>query len=236
MSDLCPSCMKAGSKALLHALDGARFGLGQGLASPAPRISVRALVRHAAVVTGIAAEDIVSKSRRRPRVMARKALAWVARTVTGISWERIGAAMAGRDHTSMMYLADSAKWHIDHDPEFAWLVERLWAAGECEPWGPGRTAPVLRDAPDGAPQGERGTDAASGSIEAVGREAAPGEYVPRHALPPVLAVVDVEREGPVERPRDEATARELGVVLGSQALLKALARSHPERVPQQVAA
>lgn len=144
---LCHDCMVAGSAALLAAQ-------GDSGASTEPgRPVVIGLVRHAALLAEIAEERILGRGRQAVLARLRHAVVWatLSQVEAGgfvMSLPQIGRALGGRDHSTIINSRERAEALVARDPEFAWLCERLWAAAECEPWGPakGYLPPDLKEA------------------------------------------------------------------------------------------
>jgi chromosomal replication initiator protein len=63
----------------------------------------------------VKATDLKSKSRRRSLALARGAVALLARELTDASFNRIGAALGGRDHTTVMNAVRSLQKHCETD-------------------------------------------------------------------------------------------------------------------------
>lgn len=151
----CPDAMAAGSAALLAAI-------GERAVCGPTRPVVRGIVRHAATMAEIGEAAILGRARQQRLVRLRHAVVWVAQRQAEagdfvLSLPQIGSALGGRDHSTIINSRDRAAALIERDPEFAWLCERLWAAADCEPWGPASpwrpaTVPapefVLEDDPD----------------------------------------------------------------------------------------
>lgn len=129
---LCAGCLARGSAALLAASGGAVAD-----PAPVPRATVRGLAEHAAELFGVTPDAVMGRSRFRAIVRVRQSVAWVACALEAYSTTLIGRALGARDHSTVINLRDGANAVIAREPEFAWMVERLWAAGECEPMGPG---------------------------------------------------------------------------------------------------
>lgn len=225
---LCRHCMVMGSATLLRAIE----VVGPPEYPPA-RVQVHGLVQHLAAITGVPAEKIEGPGRHRALVDLRRAVTFVAREATDLSYPVIARLMNGRDHSTMINLRRTAEVLIARDPDFAWLVERLWAAAECAPFGPDATESyepvrVFENPRHKRPAIETRRDAKPSAHPPVRTE--PGEYMPRHALPPVLAVVEDETGDSGEAWSDEDTHIGRDAAIASAALLAALRREHPERM------
>lgn len=204
------------SLALLLALE--RAGLAGPHITRGPiRITIRALVHHAARLTGQSEVDILGPRRTDPLARVRHAVVTVALWQAeaegyAISLPQIGRALGGRDHSTAINSRERAKDLLPRDPEFAWFVERLWAAGECDPFADAEAArepepePVSTAAKAPAPR----RPAPPPVVRVI-----PGEYVPRHALPP--PVLDDE-------PYEEGDCSFPGYAFASSAMLDALRR------------
>lgn len=192
MTVLCPECMAAGSKALAQAVSFAGSGSEQ---DPPARPTVRGLTQHAAAISGLAPALVTGRSRKRAVVDVRRAIAAVARECTALSYPLIGKFMGIKDHSSVLHLCRTAEEKAAREPEFGAFLERLWAAGECEPFGPGVTR----------------------------RRVIIAE--------PAVPLLD---ETPPE-PEDFGPAQyDFDTVRGSDRLIAALRREHPERMPECV--
>lgn len=214
---LCRECMTRGSKALLWRIREA------GPPLPAARVSVRELAIQAAMIGGVTQAEIEGRGRSRALVDLRRAVGFIAREATDLSYPVIGQWLGGRDHSTIINLRRTAEVRVDRDPAFALLVERVWSAAECAPRGPAECAPQRQRRPIRSPR-LRPQPASAARVVTV--KAEPGEYRPRHELPPVLAVVDCPQAG---EPCDDDGDLRRHMVLGSVALIEALRREFPER-------
>ena len=92
---------------------------------PSSPAEIRAIVALVACETGIRAEDIVSERRQRSYTRARHLAMWVARKATGASYPRIGNALGGRDHSSVINAMHRVEMRRQYEPHFATLADRL---------------------------------------------------------------------------------------------------------------
>ncbi len=125
--------VRRGSARLLQALQACCVRRGS---APSPRITVRGLIEHAAQLAGVDSEMIYGRRQLRWVVDLRRAIVLVAKEHTELSYPAMGSVMGGRDHSTMINLKHTGEDKRARDPEFAAFVERLWAAAECEPFGP----------------------------------------------------------------------------------------------------
>ena len=70
-------------------------------------------------------EDLLSTSRRKDISHARKVAMYLMRQHTNLSLPKIGEALGGKDHTSVMYSCDRVLQQQHSDPEFALLLRQL---------------------------------------------------------------------------------------------------------------
>jgi chromosomal replication initiator protein len=88
----------------------ARSVLADLLPTTKPReITADLILDETAKMFGWTAEDLCSKSRRRPLVTARQIGMYVMRNLTDFSYPRIAEAFGGRDHTTVMYAVEKIK-------------------------------------------------------------------------------------------------------------------------------
>ena len=220
---LCESCLIAGSKQLRLAVVEAR---ADGHATPTHSPTVRALVHHASQIGGVPEADILGKRRAKKLVTQRKAIVWVAKRATHHSYPMIGRALGGRDHSTIIHSERSAEDMCERDLKFAWFCERLWAAGECAP-----VEPLTLALPEPVEEPEQPSVAvAVRFVEPVLPVATlrtvPGEYIPKNALPPVMAVIGYD---PTTEKDAEDNHLSPSIEWGSAALLAAMRREHPDR-------
>lgn len=82
------------------------------------RITVRRLVRAAAMVFNLEESDITGHCRQRHLVYPRFAVIYLARKLMGRSYPQIGVGL-NRDHSTVIHGYHRARWLLRDDPEFA---------------------------------------------------------------------------------------------------------------------
>ena len=70
-------------------------------------------------------EELLSTSRRKDISHARKVAMYLMRQHTDLSLPKIGEALGGKDHTSVMYSCDKVLQQQNSDPDFALLLRQL---------------------------------------------------------------------------------------------------------------
>ncbi len=70
-------------------------------------------------------EELLSSSRRKDISHARKVAMYLMRQHTNLSLPKIGEALGGKDHTSVMYSCDKVLQQQNSDPDFALLLRKL---------------------------------------------------------------------------------------------------------------
>jgi chromosomal replication initiator protein len=70
-------------------------------------------------------DQLLSSSRRKDISQARKVAMYLMRQHTSLSLPKIGEALGGKDHTSVMYSCDKVLQQQNSDPEFALLLRKL---------------------------------------------------------------------------------------------------------------
>jgi len=101
------------------------------------------LITIAAAMTRIDRADIIGPRRNRMFSSVRFAIYHVAHNWGLHSSGQIGAAVGGRDHTTILHGLDRARYMIERDAGFASLVDRLKAAClEVEPFACIRPFPL----------------------------------------------------------------------------------------------
>jgi chromosomal replication initiation ATPase DnaA len=86
---------------------------------------VAKLIGFVSVECDVAPLDIVSQRRGGDAVRARQLVCWLARTLTQRSLPRIGRALGGRDHTTVMHAVNRIEDRRAADPEFRRLTDKL---------------------------------------------------------------------------------------------------------------
>lgn len=81
----------------------------------ARRPSLRNILQAVAKYCAIPQKMLKSSSRRQSVVLARSIAVYLSRELTGLSYERIGAGLGGRDHTTMMHSHRKIEQQISRD-------------------------------------------------------------------------------------------------------------------------
>lgn len=98
----------------------ARYAVAAGTVPSMGRIQ-RAAARHHDVPVAA----LSGQSRERTVSAARSLAMYLARRLTGLSFQAIGTACGGRDHTTVLHGARVCAGHIERDPAYAADVERI---------------------------------------------------------------------------------------------------------------
>lgn len=134
-------------------------------AGPVP--SLGRIIRAAARLHDLAPATVVGPSRGRTVAAARGLAMYLARRLTGRSFQAIGLACGGRDHTTVLHGVRVCGERIARDPAFAADVERLATGLAGRPAGTGRSrvgsAVAARAAPKRHRQRRRPAPAATRS-------------------------------------------------------------------------
>ena len=86
------------------------------------------IIREVALETGIPADQIIGGCREQRVFRARSAVCWLARECTDRSLVRIGLALGGRDHTSVVNAIHKAEQRrAKGDPAFLIMTDRIAA-------------------------------------------------------------------------------------------------------------
>lgn len=101
---------------------------GGGNGRVATTVTVRALIDTAARCTRFSVDQIIGKSRARPIVHVRHIVMHLA-TVAGHSSPVIGAALGGRDHTTVIHGLSAIRARMERDATLSALANRIMA--EC---------------------------------------------------------------------------------------------------------
>ena len=93
-----------------------------------PRPCLKDIVALVAREAGVLPPDIHGQSRPRRIAEARQVAYWVARHATGASYERIGAAIGGRDHATVRHGIRKVDARLDlADPRLTALCDKVLA-------------------------------------------------------------------------------------------------------------
>jgi chromosomal replication initiator protein len=74
---------------------------------------------------GVSVDELRSKSRRQAISQARQVAMWMARQLTDESYENIGAAVGGRDHSTVYYSVTAVQTKQLNDRSYAYELDRL---------------------------------------------------------------------------------------------------------------
>ncbi|MGY6246663.1 helix-turn-helix domain-containing protein [Bosea thiooxidans] len=88
-------------------------------------VTVRAIVDAVAATTGLTRTDIMSARRTPEIVEARSTVFWLARELTGGSYDAIGAAVGHRDHTTVLSGCDRAAARRERDSDYRTATDTL---------------------------------------------------------------------------------------------------------------
>lgn len=113
------------------------------VAAPPPACggpSLGRIIRATARLHDLAPATVVGPSRSRTVAAARSLAMYLARRLTGRSFQAIGRACGGRDHTTVLHGVRVCGARIARDPAFAADVERLVTALASQPRRRGRSA------------------------------------------------------------------------------------------------
>jgi chromosomal replication initiator protein len=105
--------------------DGLAALAGVAVASPRPRPTAQQVQQAVALAFGVPAEALLAKRRDREVALARQAAMYLLREETGASLAEIGAALGGRDHTTVLHGCEKIAAALPHD---ARLREHVAAA------------------------------------------------------------------------------------------------------------
>lgn len=101
-----------------------------GVAPP----SLGSIIRAAARLHDVRPQEIIGPSRSRTVAGARSLAMYLARRLTGRSFQAIGAACGGRDHSTVMHGVRACRGRLARDPALAADVERI--VGDLSSSGP----------------------------------------------------------------------------------------------------
>jgi chromosomal replication initiator protein len=106
-------------------LEMAREALGEVLLDRRPRITLDAIVQAVTEHFGLRRVDLQSKRRTKPLTEPRQICMFLARRLTNLSLEEIGAYFGGRDHSTVLYGAERTSVRYATDADFKRLVDQL---------------------------------------------------------------------------------------------------------------
>ena len=96
-----------------------------GYARTMPKVGIaRRLISHAADRLEIPAQDVVSSRRNKRLIYARSMVAVVLKE-RGWSYPRIGAALGGRDHTTIIHSVERAETYLAMHPPLAGILTSM---------------------------------------------------------------------------------------------------------------
>lgn len=87
-----------------------------------PAVRLAAIIRLVSAHSGCSVADLQGQSRRRHLVMARQAICLLG-AEAGHSMPRIGNALGGRDHSTIIHGRDTAAARASGDPEYAAMLD-----------------------------------------------------------------------------------------------------------------
>jgi len=79
----------------------------------------------AAAAYGVTQDDIIGRGRTRHVSRARHVAMWLARQLTVMSYEAIGAVLGGRDHTTVLYAVRKIEALHEDNQESAGILDAL---------------------------------------------------------------------------------------------------------------
>ncbi len=127
--ELCGAVIKViGVSTLMNkdiTLEMAREALGEVLIDRRPRITLDAIVQAVTEHFGLRRVDLQSKRRTKPLTEPRQICMFLARKLTNLSLEEIGAYFGGRDHSTVLYGAERTSVRYGTEPDFKRLVDQL---------------------------------------------------------------------------------------------------------------
>ena len=99
----------------------------------ARRPSLRNILQAVAKYCAVPQKMMKSSSRRQSVVLARSIAAYLSRELAGLSYKQIGAALGGRDHSTIMHSHRKIKRQIAHDLATRTAIEelRIAVAANC---------------------------------------------------------------------------------------------------------
>ncbi len=104
--------------------------LSELVAQAHPELTPEAVIEAVSLFYQVNLVDLTGTSRARPVARPRQIAMYLLREETGASFSEIGAALGGRDHTTVLYACDKIASLVDQDPdlyrEIQALRERLY--------------------------------------------------------------------------------------------------------------
>lgn len=104
------------------------------------RVLIADIIRHAAHLSGFTQDEIRGPGRVRALVRVRQAVCLIARqqkrrdgdlVLFAYSYPQIGAALGGRDHSTIIHACDQARNIAKRDPEVATFIRKLREASKA---------------------------------------------------------------------------------------------------------
>ncbi len=106
-------------------LELAREALNGSARTNAPAVTMERILDTVCGHYQVKVSDLRSKRRGRSVSEPRQVVMYVARTLTNLSLDEIGAHFGGRDHTTVLYAVRRVADRVREDPAFAAIVNRL---------------------------------------------------------------------------------------------------------------
>ena len=114
------------------------------MSHPIPSRSMRCIIAHAARVSGMPPGRIVADDRKDHAAMDLRRIVAIEAKRRGHSWHAIGAALGGRDHSTVLEAARVGRAMISQgNMRMAQALAELRAAVDAEPMRPRRVPAVL---------------------------------------------------------------------------------------------
>ena len=125
MQGLITSLMiKAGTDPNALSLDGIKAAVND-LFKTTVTISLDLIIKRISEVYEVSVDDMKGKSRTRAISEARQIAMWMARQLTDESYENIGEALGGRDHSTVYYSINKVEEKIEADKSYSYKLDRL---------------------------------------------------------------------------------------------------------------
>lgn len=186
---------------------------------------IRQMIGNAARLYGVEPHEVTGKSRKRPIVRARQAVIWAMwMRWPAVSGHRAAMAVGLADHTTVFHNRRVAEVLRRTEPLFRAVSDAVLAAvtGEAPPLVPADVvAELVRRAEESETARRARLVAAALADEAVDEVEAGVALAAQAAVDPNAAEVFRQRR---------ALPRDTSIEAGTQRLLRAIAREHPERV------